>query len=207
MTIFLVTAWEYLGLTTSSNIVTSIHQSRLDLFLLHNYFGLYHALTNIYPSRLAIIITRHLSYTARCCPQPPIGHRPQVAASLLSNSNLPTLGRYRTSTRFHSRCVHGHKLSNEFLRVNYMPSCRASTEFDRRYVHGHVLSNELYSGNYTPSLRRYRKATNQSTDTTNRSFATKYHSPNPLVQFSIGWFFFESVIKFNHLLKRYDRMK
>ena len=142
----------------------------------NKYFGLYHALTNLYPSWHALIITKHLSHNAPspgCCPQPPIGHRPQVAAGLLASSNLPPLGRCRTSTRFHSRCVHGHNLSNKLLPGNKTPSCRASTEFDRRYVRGHILSSEMSPGSHTPSLRRYRKATDQSSDTTNRSIATK----------------------------------
>ena len=49
----------------------------------------YHALTTLYPSRHALIITKHLSYNAPspgCCPQLPTGHRPQVTAGLLANS-------------------------------------------------------------------------------------------------------------------------
>ena len=129
-----ITAWEYLGLITSLHMVTLIHRSRHALFPLHIFGGLYHALTNLYPSRHALLITKHLSYNAPSpgfCPQPPTGHRPQVTAGLLANSNLPSLGRCRTSTRFHSRCVHGHQLSNELLPGNHTPSCHASTEFGR----------------------------------------------------------------------------
>ena len=156
-------------------MVTLIHRSRHALFLLHTYFGPYHALANLYPSRHALIITKHLSDNAPspgCCQQLPTGYRPQVAAGLLANSNLPSIGRFRTFTRFHihSRCVHGRQLSNELLPGNHTPSCRASTEFDRRYVHGHMLPNEMSPGSHTLSLRQ---ATSQSTDTTNRNFATE----------------------------------
>ena len=123
--------------------------------------SVYHALTNLYPSRHALIITKHLSYSTPspgCCPQPTTGHRPRVEAGLLANSNTPSLGRCRPSIRFHSRCIHGHKLSTELLPSNHMPSCRTSTEFDRRYVHGYMLSNEMSPGSHTPSLRRYRKS-------------------------------------------------
>ena len=157
-------------------MVTSIHRSRHALFPLHKYFGLFRALSNLYRSRHALIITKHLRYNALspgCCPQPPTGHRPQAAAGLLANSNLLSLGRCRTSTRFHSRCIYWHKLSNELRPGNHTLSCRPSSEFDRRHVHGHILSNEMSPGNHTTSLRRYRKATNQSTDTTIRSFSTK----------------------------------
>ena len=149
-------------------MVALLHRSRHALFPLHKYFGLYHVLTNLYPSRRALIITKHLSYNAPspgCCPQLPTGPQPQVTAILLANNNMRSLGRYHTSTRFHSRCVHGHQLSNAFLPGSHTPSCRASTEFDNRYVHEHMSSNEMSSGSNTPSLRRYRKATNQSKDT------------------------------------------
>ena len=119
-----ITAWEYLGLITSPHMVTLIHRSRHALFPLHILFGLYHALTILYPSRHALLITKHLSYNAPSpgfCPQPPTGHRPQVTAGLLANSNLPSLGRCSTSTRFHSRCVHGHQLSNERFRAITRP--------------------------------------------------------------------------------------
>ena len=59
---------------------------------LTKYFGLYHALTNLYPSRHALTITIHVSYNALspvCCPQPATGYRPQVAAGLHAISNLP----------------------------------------------------------------------------------------------------------------------
>ena len=115
-TCFLATAGEYIGLITSSHKITSIHRSRYDLFPLHKYFGLYHALTNLYPSRYALIIKKHLRYNTPspgCCPQPTTGHRPRVAAGPLANSNTPSLCRCRSSTRFHSRCIHGHKLSND----------------------------------------------------------------------------------------------
>ena len=60
MTLFLVTAGEYLGFITSPYKVTSIHRSRHALFPSYKYFGLYHALTYLYPSRHALIITKHL---------------------------------------------------------------------------------------------------------------------------------------------------
>ena len=150
----------YLGLITSPHKATSRHRSRHALFRSHKYFELYHALTNLYPSRHALIFAKHISYSAPspgCCPQPTTGHRPQVAASFLAISILPSLDQCRTSTKSHSRCVHGHKSSNELLLGNHTPSCRASTEFDWRYVHGHMLSNKMSSGSHTPSLRRYRK--------------------------------------------------
>ena len=60
---------------------------------LTKYFGLYHALTNLYPSRHALTITiLHISYNGlspACCPQPSTGYRPQVAAGLHAISNLP----------------------------------------------------------------------------------------------------------------------
>ena len=64
MTLFLVTALEYLGLITSPHIVTSIHRSRRALFPLHNFSDYITPLTNLYPSRHALIITRHLGYIA-----------------------------------------------------------------------------------------------------------------------------------------------
>ena len=103
------------GISRANHKVTSIHRSRYALSPLHKYFGLYHALTNLYPSRHALGMTKHSNYNAPLpgyCPHLPIGHRPQVAAGLLANSNTPALGRCRTSTRFHSRCVHGYKLAS-----------------------------------------------------------------------------------------------
>ena len=173
-----ITAWEYIGLITSPHMVTSINRSRHALFPLHKNFGLFRALTNLYRPRHALIITKHLScneLSPGCCPQPPTGHRPQVAAGLHANSNLRSLDRCRTSTRFHSRCVYWHKLSNKLLPGNHTLSCRPSTEIDRRCVHGHMLLNEMSPGSHTPSLRRYCKAIKKSTDTTIRSFATKLH--------------------------------
>ena len=150
MKLFLVTAGEYLGLITSPHKVTSIHLSRHALFSLRKYFGLYYALTNLYPSRHALIITKHLGYNApspSCCPQPPTGHRPQVAAGLLANSYLPSLGRCRTSTRFRSRYVYGHKLSNELLLANTRPRvARPLFWTDDMFLNGHMLSNEMPPG-------------------------------------------------------------
>ena len=54
-----ITAWGYLGLITSPHMVTLIHRSRHALFPLHKYFGLYYTLTNLYPSRHALSITKH----------------------------------------------------------------------------------------------------------------------------------------------------
>ena len=95
MTLFLVTAEEYLGLITSPHKVTSIHRSRHAFLPPHKYFGVYHAITNLYPSWHALIITKHLSSNAPSPgyrPQPPTGHRPQVAAGVPAKSSLPSVG-------------------------------------------------------------------------------------------------------------------
>ena len=131
-----------------------------------NVFGLYHALADRFTSlgmfSLSQNILSCIEFSPGCCPQLPTGHRSQVTAGLLVNSNTPSRIRCRPSTRVHSRCVHGHKLLNELLPSNHTPSCRVSTEFDRRCVHGHMLSNEISPGRHTPSFRRYHKATIQS---------------------------------------------